>query len=731
MPRKASRQAIAAAAGSLATADDLRNILFSTGVATLFLDAALNIRFFTPTVRALFAIAPGDIGRPLSDLYSLSGDSGLADDAREVLKTCQPLEREIEPGDGAWFLRRTLPYRADDRRVDGVVITFTEITDRKLISRSLEAARQQADLANVAKSRFLAAASHDLRQPLQTIALLQGLLAKTVEGERAQLLVGRLDEALGAMSGMLNTLLDINQIEAGVVRADLESFPINELFDRIRDEFTDHAQAQRLAFRAVPCGAVVLSDPRLLEQMLRNLLSNALKYTSRGKVLLGCRRTAGGVSIEVRDTGVGIAEAELQAIFDEYHQIENPARERSRGLGLGLSIVRRLGGLLDHPVRVRSRPGKGSTFAIDVPMSRQTAAPEPGGDPRGSRGRPESGVRRTGSILIVEDDPEVRSLLEFLLRDEGHRTTTAQDGPAALDLVARGMPRPDMILADFNLPKGMNGLELTARLRGAFGPELPVIVLTGDISTDTLRRIAEDGCVQLNKPVKSKELARTIARLMPVSQVRPKRLVTAPNATAEPPVVFVVDDDDQVRGAIRGVLEDVGRCVEDFASAEAFLAAYRPDREACLLVDVGLPGMSGLDLLRRLGEDGDGLPTIMITGRGDVPMVVKAMQAGATDFIEKPVGGAELIACVDRALEQASDAGKRAAWRADAGAHLAGLTERQREIMDMVLAGHPSKNIAADLGISQRTVENHRAAIMKRTGAKSLPALARMVVTAA
>ena len=194
----------------------------------------------------------------------------------------------------------------------------------------------QAELATIAKSRFLAAASHDLRQPLQTLALLQGLLAKTVEGERAQKLVTRLDDTLGAMSGMLNTLLDINQIEAGTVHAEKVAFPINGLLDRLRDEFAYHAQAKRISLRVVPCGLSINSDPRLLEQMIRNLLSNALKYTRQGKVLIGCRRHGAMLSIEVWDTGIGIPADEIEAIFEEYHQLDNPARERSRGLGLGL-----------------------------------------------------------------------------------------------------------------------------------------------------------------------------------------------------------------------------------------------------------------------------------------------------------------------------------------------------------------------------------------------------------
>ena len=213
----------------------------------------------------------------------------------------------------------------------------------------------------------------------RSVALLQGLLAKTVAGEKAQRLVARLDDALGAMSGMLNTLLDINQIEAGTIQADIVSFSINQILDKIRDEYIYLAQAQKLSLRVIPCRLSVLSDPVLLGQMIRNLLSNALKYTKTGRILIGCRRHDEMVRIEVWDTGIGIADEELQAIFDEYHQVGNSARERSLGLGLGLSIVQRLGTLLGHQVRVRSNPGKGSVFTIDVALRPADALPQPHG----------------------------------------------------------------------------------------------------------------------------------------------------------------------------------------------------------------------------------------------------------------------------------------------------------------------------------------------------------------
>jgi len=732
-------------------ANDLQNVLYSTDVATIFLDQRLNIRLFTPTTRALFNVIPSDVGRPLSDLHSLAFDATLLADASTVLRKAELIEREIETHTGKWFIRRIMPYRTADGGIGGVVITFVDQTERKRIADALMLAKGQAEMANVAKTRFLAAASHDLRQPLQTLSLLQGFLAKSAEGPRTATLVARLGDTLGAMSGMLNTLLDLNQIEAGTVRPAPAEFPIEDLLMRLRDEFTYLAHAQGLELRVVPCSLMVHSDPRLLEQMIRNLLSNAVKYTKNGKILLGCRRHRDMVSIEVWDSGIGIPAKELDAIFEEYHQLDNTARERSRGLGLGLSIVRHLAGLLGHRVRVRSKVDSGSVFCIEVQVPPQ--APLLALAPPAPAATADDPPAHAGSILVVEDDPELRELLEMLLTEEGHLAAAAADGGIAVDLVTSGKVRPDLVLADYNLPNGMNGLQVAARLRQLLGRQVPVIILTGDTATDTLRAIAAEECVHMHKPVRMRDLVDTMNRLLPsaargaaardVSPPMPAAPIPASPTlvSAAPPApahltavpgetVYVVDDDRMVREQIRALLELEGVAVQDFVSAESFLAAYRRGAPGCLLLDVYLPGKSGLELVHQLRQSGHALPVVMVTGKGDVLMAVQSMKAGALDFIEKPVAPQQLLNAVERALAEGREAGRLLAWREDAAHHVAGLTARQREIMTMVLAGHPSKNIAADLGISQRTVENHRAAIMKRTATRSLPALARLALAA-
>jgi two-component system CheB/CheR fusion protein len=840
------------------TSNDLQNILDSSGVATLFLDSELNIRFFTPAAKSLFRVIATDIGRPLADLTPLALDHDLLADARAVLASLAPLGREIEADGGAWYVRRILPYRTQDNRIDGVVITFADIseikaaerqiraahaysdsvidtirqpmvvldaelrvvsanrsfyqtfalaaedtvggplriiedrrpemqglggfldrvqvdqpvpvqdyevetelpllgrrllllsagqirdgpggrkillaiediTERRQATRALEAAKREAEQANLGKSRFLAAASHDLRQPLQTISLLHEILSKKIKDEDTLRLVGRLDETVSAMASMLDTLLDINQLEAGIVRRQMVDFPINTVLDHLQAQFSFHAAAHRLGWRVVPSSLSVCSDPRLLEQMIRNLLSNAVKYTTEGKILLGCRRRGEKLRVEVWDTGIGIPEDQLQEIFEEFRQLDNPARERSKGLGLGLAIVERLADLLGHTVYVRSRPGKGSVFGIEVPLGQGA----PHWRPHQYSHEATEARHQSGTILVVEDDPAVREMLAIVLDSVGYRTITVEDGPRALELAAPGAERPDLVIADYNLPNGLNGLQVAAGLRKAFDHDLPAIILTGDISTEALRKIAEGGDLHLNKPVKAGDLTVLIRRCLAQSQPLARAGIRQPSETgeggAQSPTIFVVDDDSAVRETLGDLLREDGRTVEIYASSEAFLDAYRPGVDGCLIVDARMPGMGGLALLQRLQSEGMRLPAIMITGQGDVPMAVGAMRAGAADFIEKPIRRDELFASIEHALEQVRDSAKLAVRRKAAAAHLAGLTARQRQIMALVLAGQPSKNIAADLGISQRTVENHRAAIMKRTGSRSLSALIRLALAA-
>jgi len=314
-----------------------------------------------------------------------------------------------------------------------------------------------------------------------------------------------------------------------------------------------------------------------------------------------------------------------------------------------------------------------------------------------------------------------------------------------LEMTAKGTVKPDIVIADYNLPGGMTGLETIAGLRGALHREIPAIVLTGDISTGTLRKIAQGRSVHLNKPANAEDLTGLIASMLGAPALRsnganghePPLIAQAktlpsvkPNGDTAPATIFVVDDDPALRATMVELLELDGRAVETYSSCEAFLETYIPSRKGCLIVDAQMQGMGGLALLEWLKSEKSEWASIMITGYGDVSMAVRAMKAGAMDFIEKPIRADELLASIENALDRTHDSGKRSAWHATVTKCIADLKPREHEVMELVLAGHPSKNIAADLGVSQRTVENHRAAIMKKTGSKSIPALIRLVLAA-
>lgn len=608
------------------------------------------------------------------------------------------------------------------------LLSIIDITVAEHERAALAAAKALAERANIGKSRFLAAASHDLRQPLQTINLLQGILAKRARDEDTLKLLERLDDTVGTMSAMLDKLLDINQLEAGVVQPEIINFPINGLLARLKADFTYLAEEKGLRWHVVPCSLVARSDPKLLGQMLHNLISNAIKYTSKGKLLLGCRRRPGIIRIEVLDTGIGVPMDQARQIFEEFHQLANPARDSSLGLGLGLSIVKRMGDLLGHSIDVRSIPAYGSAFAVEVPLGDSDEI----GKARSGHVVHPNPAPVTGTVLIIDDDPTVRDMIKMLLDEEGHRTMVASDVATALDLTGKDTEGPDLVIADYNLSCGASGLDAIASVRQQLQRDIPAIILTGDIATTTLRSVADQGYIQLNKPVKSQQLVGLIQQLLVKSRTDGIDIdvtVTSPVDRSAMPTVFVVDDDIVVRETMRDLLREHGYAVEIFADGEEFLQAKRS--EGCLLLDARLPGMTGLEVIERLSVDGRLLPTIMITGDGDIALAVEAMKAGAADFIEKPIGHVELLASIARALDLYGGKIELAAEREQAVSLVAGLTARQRQIMDLVMAGHPSKNIAADLGISQRTVDNHRAAIMRKTGSESLPALIRIAIAAA
>lgn len=681
--------------------------------------------------RAFNVIPEQTIGQHLADVDEHRLDvpalRGLLDLLQAEDAAIEDYEIEIElPALGRRMLLLSAErIRGESEGAFEIVMAIDDVTERKRAETMLKSAKWHAERANLSKSRFLAAASHDLRQPLQTLSLVREILAKKIKDkkdEEALMLVARLNETADALLGMLDTLLDINQIETGGVRPERVDFPINDLLERLRIEFSFHAQARGLVWHVVPCRLSVRSDPRLLEQMIRNLLSNAVKHTEHGKILLGCRRRDDKLRIQVWDTGTGIPRDQFRAIFEEFRQLNNPAREHNRGFGLGLSIVQRLGNLLSHSVDVQSRIGKGSVFAVDVPLGGEQPSL-----PRRRRSSCMQSPGRRARILVVEADPSVREMLALLFTSEGHRAAAVADGKQAVT-VARGPMKPDIVVADYSLPNGVTGLQVIARVREALGSELPAVILTGDISTDTMREITQRGCVQRYKPVRAEELIHLIQSLLAESRQPTMRAGPSPQVDKLRPTIFVVDDESPVREAMRELLQEEGWAVEVYSSGDAFLEAYRPGCEGCLVVDARMPRMSGLELLERLKVEDRSLPAIMITAHADIRLAVRAMKAGAMAFLEKPVQYDELIVNIERALELTRNSAAFSALQAAAAKRIADLTSRERQVVDMVVDGNPNKQIAYVLGISQRTVETHRATAMKKLGARTFSELIHLTI---
>lgn len=621
----------------------------------------------------------------------------------------------------------TEPIRDAELGEKRILVSFADITAFKHAAEQLAAAKRSAELANREKSRFLVAASHDLRQPLQTLKLLHGALEQQVKDEQARATLIRMGRSLETMTGMLAALLDINQLEAGAFRPTWSDFPVEDLLRSLDGEFADEAREKGLGWRVVPCRLAVRSDRRLLEEIVRNLLSNAIRYTDRGRVLLGCRRCGSSLHIEVWDTGIGIAKEHLSHIFEENHQTAESAQRG--GLGLGLSIVQRLSDLLGHRVDVRSRLDRGSVFSVEVALAEAAPPPVPPVEEA-----PRKGLARTGTILVIDDDAALREALVAMLEAEGHRVVAATNGQAALDLLGGQGMRPDLVISDYNLPGRFDGMKLAEALRSALSPRVPIVILSGDARAEKQREFRERGLLGVVKPVKPAVISGLVGQLLADAPPQTKNSVPVPAPlhlpAAPPATIFVVDDNRDVREAMRIVLSQAGYHVQTSIDAPSFLKSYRPQDTGCLVVDVRMPGMNGLEMLAQLARMGSRLPAIVITGQGDIAMAVEAMRAGAFDFIEKPVDPASLLASIDRALRQAASPRERSVAQAAAAMRIASLTRREREVMDLVVAGHLNKEIAARLGINQRTVETHRATVMKKTEASSLSDLVRQDILA-
>lgn len=374
------------------------------------------------------------------------------------------------------------------------------------------AALEQAERANRAKSRFLAAASHDLRQPLQALKLLNAALREYLLTDDIALnILNDSERALEVMDRMLNSLLEISKIDSGAIIPELADFRIGDMFKDLRGDFLLLTKQKNLGFRIVSSSAVVRTDRALLDSILRNLLGNAVRYTSHGRILLGCRKQGESLRIEVRDTGAGIAPGELDRIFDEFYQIGAPDRDSSQGLGLGLSIVRAYANLLGHPLKVQSWPGRGSVFSILIP-SGDLAAEEIGrrDDAGAGTGWKQQGHR----ILLIEDDALSLKAMQAQLTAWGMQVIGARSGDEAVEMLQQNGFTPELIITDYRLQKGETGVTALARLRPLLGDMIPVIFVTGDGLGKVRSEISPQYTHLLQKPVAPGKLRVLIRNLL-------------------------------------------------------------------------------------------------------------------------------------------------------------------------------------------------------------------------
>lgn len=388
-------------------------------------------------------------------------------------------------------------------RINGLM---ADVTERKRFEEEISRAWKSAALADQAKSSFLSAASHDLRQPLQTLKLLAATLDPHLADVEGRSLLKDMGRSLETMSGILSSLLDVNRLEAGNLRPSRNDFAINEVFDVLAADFRDFAVEKRLRWRVVRSDLMVRSDRSMLEAMLRNLLSNAIRYTDRGSILLGCRRSGDNIRVEVWDSGIGISQDQLSLIFQEYYQGADGA-ERG-GFGLGLAIVRRIGEVLEHRIDVRSTPGKGTAFSIEVPCGSAGSAPPESLQPPARQEESLPGV-----ILIVEDETSVRTSLSRLLRKKDIRAIAVATADDALAQVHDVGINPDLLICDYNLRGSANGVDTIRALRKALEREVPAIVMTGDIRSKVVDSITETGVSVLIKPFSTEDLLRQMSRL--------------------------------------------------------------------------------------------------------------------------------------------------------------------------------------------------------------------------
>ncbi len=369
--------------------------------------------------------------------------------------------------------------------------------------------KEDAESANIAKSRFLAAASHDLRQPLHALSLFTGLLKEKISYPDVLRIVDNIDASVDALQGLFNSLLDISKLDAGTIEIEKRDFALSEVLETLEHEFEAEAQAKGIEFFIEPRAEYVHSDSNLLSRIIRNLVANAIRYTDQGSVLVLCKKQGDHLEIEVRDTGIGIPEERQAEVFDEFVQLSNPERDRNKGLGLGLAIVKRLTQLLGYPLRLQSSAETGTSFILEVPLgeAKNVVAPAPVPDVLASLSL--DGLQ----VMMIDDESDIREGTVGLLASWGCGVYGFESAQAAQAFIQTEAFVPDVLLVDYRLHEHKTGVQAVADIIAQGGHSIPAAIITGDTGADRLQEANASGCTLLHKPVKALQLRSFLTRI--------------------------------------------------------------------------------------------------------------------------------------------------------------------------------------------------------------------------
>ena len=496
----------------------VRSVLDSAPDAMIIIDSSGGIVFANQQVTKLFGYASADlVGQPVETLLPerfrhrhVAHRHGYVENVR-VRPMGIGLDLFARRQDGSEF---PVEISLSPIWQEGEVLSaaaIRDVTQRKRVEQELKNTRAEADRANIAKSRFLATASHDLRQPLQSLALLNGTLKRLVGDADALDALDQQDQAISAMSRLLNALLDISKLESGAIKPEITDFAVASLFEELRAEFAGLAANKGLGFKVDVATEHARTDPSLLGQVLRNLIANAIKYTRQGWVHLRCLPRAGSVYIEVLDTGIGIPKDQLAYIYDEFYQVGVATNSSRDGYGLGLSIVQRLVRLLNLNMDVQSEIGKGSAFSIELPIAdasyketKAAAAP---------RRMAVDEKIASKHLLLVEDDAAVRKATRMLLKVEGYRVTAVATLGEATQAALEN-PDIEAIVTDYHLSRGETGIEVIAAAREHLGASCKAVLVTGDTSS-AVQALSCDAHLRIaSKPVNADQLLSLLKSLL-------------------------------------------------------------------------------------------------------------------------------------------------------------------------------------------------------------------------